>query len=49
MEEKFDAKFEKLSMTGQESFKRLVNWLLAHTYLLQESYMFDDNISIGVT
>lgn len=44
MGEKFEEKFEKFSMAEQESFKRMVNWLLAHTYLLQESYVFDDNI-----
>lgn len=40
----FEEMFEKLNMTEQESFKRLVNWLLAHTYLLQDSYIFEDHM-----
>ena len=28
----------------QEAFRRIVNWLLAHTYLLQGNYAFEDNM-----
>ena len=31
-------------MTEQEAFRRIVNWLLAHTYLLQGNYAFEDNM-----
>ncbi len=40
----FEEKFDKLSMTEQDSFKRIINWLLAHTYLLQANYVFDDSM-----
>lgn len=40
----FEEKFEKLSLTEQESFRRIINWLLAHTYLLQGNYVFDDSM-----
>lgn len=40
----FEEIFEKMNMAEQESFKRLVNWLLAHTYLLQDSYIFEDHM-----
>lgn len=40
----FEEKFEKFSMTEQETFKRIINWLLAHTYLLQGNYVFDDGM-----
>lgn len=40
----FEESFEKLSLTEQDNFKRLVNWLLAHTYLLQGNYEFQDNL-----
>ena len=40
----FEEKFEKLNMTEQASFKRIVNWLLAHTYLLQGCYVFEDHM-----
>lgn len=40
----FEERFEKLNMTEQESFKRIVNWLLAHTYLLQGRYVFEDHM-----
>ena len=40
----FEEAFEKLNMTEQEAFKRIVNWLLAHTYLLQDSYVFEDHM-----
>ena len=40
----FEEAFEKLSLSEQENFKRLVNWLLAHTYLLQGTYEFEDNL-----
>ena len=40
----FEEKFEKLGMMDQESFKRIVNWLLAHTFLLQAEYDFNDSM-----
>lgn len=40
----FGEKFEKLGMMEQENFKRIVNWLLAHTFLLQGQYDFDNNV-----
>ena len=40
----FEEKFEKLNMTEQDSFKRIVNWMLAHTFLLQKNYVFDDSM-----
>ena len=40
----FESEFEKLNMTEQEAFRRIVNWLLAHTYLLQGNYVFEDNM-----
>lgn len=40
----FEEKFEKLSLTEQESFRRIINWFLAHTYLLQGNYVFDDSM-----
>lgn len=36
--------YDKLGLAEQESFQRVVNWLLAHTYLLQVQYDFGDNI-----
>lgn len=40
----FEEKFERLNMTEQDSFKRIVNWMLAHTFLLQKNYVFDDSM-----
>lgn len=40
----FEEKFEKLNMTEQDSFKKMVNWMLAHTFLLQKNYVFDDSM-----
>ena len=40
----FEQEFEKLNMADQEAFRRMVNWLLAHTYLLQGDYAFEDNM-----
>ena len=40
----FEEAFEKLNLTEQEAFRRIVNWLLAHTYLLQGNYAFEDNM-----
>lgn len=40
----FEEKFEKLSLMEQESFRRIINWFLAHTYLLQGNYVFDDSM-----
>ena len=41
----FEEAFEKLNLTEQETFRRIVNWLLAHTYLLQGTYAFEDNMN----
>ena len=40
----FEQEFEKLNMADQEAFRRMVNWMLAHTYLLQGDYAFEDNM-----
>lgn len=40
----FEENYEKLSMAEQEAFKRIVNWMLAHTFLLQDNYVFDDSM-----
>lgn len=40
----FEEKFEKLSMVEQDNFKRVINWLLAHTFLLQTQYDFSENM-----
>ena len=40
----FEEKIEKLNMAEQEAFKRILNWLLAHTYLLQGCYVFEDHM-----
>lgn len=40
----FEERFEKLGMNEQENFKRIVNYFLAHTYLLQVQYDFSDNL-----
>ena len=40
----FEQESEKLNMADQEAFRRMVNWLLAHTYLLQGDYAFEDNM-----
>lgn len=40
----FEEEFEKLAMMEQENFKRILNWLLAHTFLLQTQYDFLDNL-----
>ena len=37
--------YEKLSLTEKESFARIVNQLLAHTFLLVEEYDFREGIS----
>ena len=41
----FEEAFEKLNLTEQEAFRRIVNWLLAYTYLLQGTYAFEDNMN----
>ncbi len=41
----FEEAFEKLNLTEQETFRLIVNWLLAHTYLLQGTYAFEDNMN----
>lgn len=40
----FEENYEKLSMAEQEAFKRIVNWMLAHTFLLQDNYVFDNSM-----
>lgn len=39
-----EEQYEKLSLAEQDHFKKVVNWLLAHTYILQGQYDFSDNI-----
>ena len=41
----FTEDFDKLNMSDQETFRRLVNYLLAHTYLVVDEYDFADHIS----
>lgn len=40
----FEERYEKLGSAEQETFKRIINWLLSHTYLLQGNYIFNDNL-----
>ncbi len=40
----FEEHYGKLGIAEKENFKRIINWLLAHTYLLQGNYNFDDSI-----
>ncbi|MEF9940436.1 MAG: DUF4194 domain-containing protein [Clostridium sp.] len=40
----FEERFDKLGMAEQEQFRRIVNWLLAHTFLLQAQYDFSDHM-----
>jgi len=40
----FEENFDKLSMAEQENFRRIVNLLLAHTYLLQDRYDTEDHM-----
>lgn len=40
----FETEYEKLALSERETFKRMVNWLLSHTYLLQGNYVFDDSM-----
>lgn len=40
-----EEQFEKLNMTEKEQFRRMVNKLLAHSYLLSRSYDFTDHIA----
>ncbi len=40
----FDERFQKLGLMEQESFRRILNELLAHTFLLQIQYDFSDNL-----
>ena len=41
----YEDAFEQLHLTEQGAFRRIVNWLLAHTYLLQGTYAFEDNMN----
>ena len=41
----FEERFEKLGMTDRENFKRIVNQLLAHTFLPVEEFDFTEGIS----
>ncbi len=43
-DEMFEERFEKLGMTEQENFKRILNWILAHTFLTQMQYNFSDSL-----
>lgn len=40
----FDSAFEKLTMTDQEKFKRIVNMLLAQTFLLQADVTAEETL-----
>ena len=40
----FETAFEKLTMTDQEKFKRIVNMLLAQTFLLQADVTSEDTL-----
>lgn len=40
-----EEKLEKLNMTEQENFKRIVNMFLARTYLLEGNYDFEDHMN----
>lgn len=40
----FDSAFEKLTMTDQEKFKRIVNMLLAQTFLLQANVTAEETL-----
>lgn len=39
-----EEQFDKLGMTERENFKRILNGMLSHTFLLQTRYDFSDNI-----
>lgn len=40
----FEEKFNSLSTEEQSSFQRILNWLLAHTFLLESNYNFNDGL-----
>ncbi|MEE0955529.1 MAG: DUF4194 domain-containing protein [Eubacterium sp.] len=40
----FTEDYEKLGLTDRETFRRLVNWLLGHSFLVSHVYDFDENI-----
>lgn len=41
----FSEEFQKLSMGEQENFRRIVNYLLSHTYLVMDDYDFSNHVS----
>lgn len=43
----FEEEYEKLTMTEKAKFQQLTNWLLAHTYLVQNTYEKDGTIGIA--
>lgn len=40
----FEEQYEKLATMERENFRRMVNYLLAHTYLLADEYDFDEDM-----
>ncbi|MEE3419619.1 MAG: DUF4194 domain-containing protein [Lachnospiraceae bacterium] len=40
----FEEKYEKLGMMDKENFRKMVNWLLGHSFLNSSIYDFTDNI-----
>ncbi|WP_130837790.1 DUF4194 domain-containing protein [Lachnoclostridium sp. Marseille-P6806] len=40
----FEEKYEKLNMTDKENFRRLVNYLLGHSFLVSADFDFEDSI-----
>lgn len=40
----FEEKFNSLSTEEQGSFRRIINWFLAHTFLLESNYSFNDGL-----
>ncbi len=41
----FDEEYEKLTMNEKSKFQQMTNWLLAHTYLVQNTYEKDGSIA----
>lgn len=40
----FEEKYEKLNMTDKENFRRLINYLLGHSFLVSADFDFEDGI-----
>ncbi|BBF43929.1 hypothetical protein lbkm_2617 [Lachnospiraceae bacterium KM106-2] len=43
----FEESYEKLAMDEKNQFRQMVNWLLAHTYLVQNTYTSDGTIDVA--